>query len=81
MKLKPIGWWPSIILFLIIGYFTYNNVMKFLSIREEIQSNNEIYEAIKSIFANRYGNIDTLSAVYDFTYTQYYAKEMGTDLR
>jgi len=44
-------------------------------------SNKEIYEDIKSILENKFRVIDTLSAIYDFNYTQYYALEMGTNLK
>lgn len=43
--------------------------------------NDEVYEEIRTILENRFGIIDTLSAIYDFTYTEYYAKEMGTNLK
>lgn len=44
-------------------------------------NNNDVYEQIKSILEENFGVIDTLSAIYDFTYTQYYAKEMGVSLQ
>jgi hypothetical protein len=44
-------------------------------------NNKDIYEAIKSILTEKFGAIDTLSAIYDFIYTQYYAKEMGVNLQ
>lgn len=40
-----------------------------------------VYEQIKSILKENYGEFDTLSAIYDFSYTQYYAKEMGLNLQ
>ena len=40
-----------------------------------------VYEQIKSILKENYGEVDTLSAIYDFSYTQYYAKEMGLNLQ
>ena len=43
--------------------------------------NQGIFEKIKSILEEKFGNTDTLSAIYDFTYTQYYAKEMGVNLK
>jgi len=44
-------------------------------------NNKEVYEQIKSILEEKFGSIDTFSAIYDFTYTQYYAKEMGVNLQ
>jgi len=44
-------------------------------------NNKEVFEKIKSILGEKFGNIDTLSAIYDFSYTQYYAREMGVDLK
>lgn len=44
-------------------------------------NNKDIYEAIKSILTEKFGAIDTLSVIYDFIYTQYYAKEMGVNLQ
>jgi len=41
----------------------------------------EIYEQVKTILEQEFGAIDTLSAIYDFDFTQYYATEMGTDLQ
>lgn len=44
-------------------------------------NNKDIYEEIKSILTEEFGEIDTFSASYDFIYTQYYAKEMGVNLQ
>jgi len=44
-------------------------------------NNKQLYELIKSILKERFGEVDTLSAIYEFTYTQYYAKEMGINLQ
>ena len=44
-------------------------------------NNKDVYETIKSILTEKFGEIDTLSAIYDFIYTQYYAREMGVSLQ
>lgn len=44
-------------------------------------NNKELFEQIKLLLEARFGNIDTLSAIYDFNYTQYYAREMGVNLQ
>ncbi len=44
-------------------------------------NNKELYQQIKPILENKFGAIDTFSAIYDFSYTQYYAKEMGINLK
>jgi len=44
-------------------------------------NNRELFEQTKSILKKRFGEVDTLSAVYEFNYTQYYAKEMGINLQ
>lgn len=44
-------------------------------------NNKDIYETIKSNLTDKFGAIDTLSAIYDFIYTQYYAREMGVNLQ
>jgi hypothetical protein len=44
-------------------------------------NNKNTYETIKSILTENFGAIDTLSAIYDFIYTQYYAREMGVSLQ
>jgi hypothetical protein len=44
-------------------------------------NHNEVFEKIKLILGEKFGVVDTLSAIYDFTYTQYYAKEMGVNLK
>ncbi len=38
----------SVLLLAVIGYFTFNNVMKYLDIQAEIESNNEIFNNIQS---------------------------------
>lgn len=40
-----------------------------------------IYEEVKKILHCKFGAIDTLSVIYDFNFTQYYAKEMGVNLQ
>ncbi len=40
-----------------------------------------LYDEVKAILEGAYGPVDTLSAEYDFIYTQYYAKEMGSNLK
>jgi hypothetical protein len=44
-------------------------------------NNKELFEQNKSILTEKFGAVDTLSAIYDFNYTQYYTKEMGIDLK
>jgi len=44
-------------------------------------NNEQLYENIKSILTAHFGEVDTLSAIYEFIYTQYYAKEMGVNLQ
>ena len=44
-------------------------------------NNDDVYERVKSILEDKFGVTDTLSAIYDFNYTQYYAKEMGLNLQ
>ena len=44
-------------------------------------NNREAYEQIKSVLETKFGTVDTLSAIYDFNFTQYYAKEMGVNLQ
>jgi Tfp pilus assembly protein PilO len=38
----------SVLLLAVIGYFTFNNVMKYLDVQAQIQTNNEIYDNIQS---------------------------------
>ncbi len=39
-----------------------------------------IYEHTKAQLIEQFGSIDTLSAIFDFGFTQYYSEEMGVDL-
>lgn len=40
-----------------------------------------LYDEVKAILESLYGPVDTLSAEFDFSYTQYYEKEMGSNLK
>jgi len=44
-------------------------------------SNIELYEKIKTHLEDRFGKIEIISAIYDFSFTKYYFKEMGGDLK
>ena len=44
-------------------------------------NNEKVFEKAKSILVENFGIVDTLSAICDFTYTQYYAREMGDNLK
>ncbi|UCE05223.1 MAG: DUF4416 family protein [bacterium] len=44
-------------------------------------NNKDVYEEVKSVLEQKFGAIDTLSAIYDFNFTRYYAAEMGTNLK
>jgi len=44
-------------------------------------ANKAIYDEVKAMLEAKFGPVDTLSAEYDFVYTQYYAREMGADLK
>lgn len=40
-----------------------------------------VYEETKILLNEQFGQVDTLSAIYNFSFTQYYAREMGTYLK
>ncbi|MDZ7375243.1 MAG: DUF4416 family protein [candidate division KSB1 bacterium] len=44
-------------------------------------ANRELYDEVKALLEGKFGPVDTLSAEYEFNYTQYYAKEMGLNLK
>ncbi len=39
-----------------------------------------IYERVKAGLIEKFGSIDTLSAIFNFSFTQYYSEEMGANL-
>ncbi|MFC1810921.1 type 4a pilus biogenesis protein PilO [Patescibacteria group bacterium] len=50
----------SVILFLIIGYFTFNNVMKFLDLRTDITTNNSIFTSLNTTESRISSELETV---------------------
>lgn len=44
-------------------------------------ASDEIFEKVKHILVDKFGEIDCWSAVFPFSYSQYYVKEMGSGLK
>ncbi len=55
--------------------------MKALLFCGMMYSDESVFEQAQKMLESEFGGIEKISAPYDFTFTDYYEKEMGQDLK